>query len=200
MTKRTIYNFWETRLRDEGRSKSTLQYLDLKAVSFRQPHPIWNATDSDLTDVTKARVKVKLLTGTYMLQTNKARFNKSEVDPTCRLCRLAPEDTEHFLLSCSALEDVRHGYRHLVHALLDKIPGPPRNLTPYVLLDTEATLSQSPHSLALHNITSALEMVTRRLCFALHLRRLELLNTLTSFNNKSSSTDVAPVIRGGMYL
>ena len=35
------------------------------------------------------------------------KFNKSEVDPTCVLCKRSEENIEHFLLTCSSLSTVR---------------------------------------------------------------------------------------------
>ena len=157
-------------------------------TSFRKPHPVWAATQCDTRDVTKARLKAKLLTGTYMLQSKRAKFNKTEVDPTCKLCHSQPEDTEHFLLTCPALEGVRRGYLEAISSLLQQIPGPPTDITPHLILDTAATVSLSPSHLVLVHLESA----TRHLCFALHQTRTQLLNS-------SAKVDVAPTNRGGIY-
>ena len=45
-----------------------------------------------------------LLSESYILQANRARFNQNSVNPTCPLCKQAPEDLPHFLLSCPGLE------------------------------------------------------------------------------------------------
>jgi hypothetical protein len=52
-------------------------------------------------------VKVKLATGNYRLQTNRASFNQLEIDPICQLCGTAPETVVHFVLHCPALQQVR---------------------------------------------------------------------------------------------
>jgi hypothetical protein len=44
-----------------------------------------------------------LLTGTYILQCNRSKFNQHEVNATCPLCQLEDEDTLHFLIKCIAL-------------------------------------------------------------------------------------------------
>ena len=51
-----------------------------------------------------------LYTSTYTLQSNRAVFNKHAVDPTCKLCRSAPETSQHFLVECQALNDERRKY------------------------------------------------------------------------------------------
>ncbi|KAH3714871.1 hypothetical protein DPMN_057573 [Dreissena polymorpha] len=58
-------------------------------------------------DANRALVKLKLITETYIIQSTRARFNKSEVDPTCRTCHYAEETMSHFLLECTALGIVR---------------------------------------------------------------------------------------------
>ena len=47
-------------------------------------------------------------TGSYILQVNRVRFNKNEIDDaTCQLCHQANESLEHFILDCSVLEPAR---------------------------------------------------------------------------------------------
>ena len=55
--------------------------------------------------------KLRLLTGSYILQENHARFNHYNVDATCTLCGVEHESRLHFLVECSRLQPVRH--RHI---------------------------------------------------------------------------------------
>ena len=48
-------------------------------------------------------IKARLLTGTYIFQCNRRKFNQHEVSATCPLCQLENEDTLHFLIKCNAL-------------------------------------------------------------------------------------------------
>ena len=57
-------------------------------------------------DICRIPVKAKILTGTFILQSNRARFNQNEVDPTCQLCYAESETLTHFLLKCRNLETV----------------------------------------------------------------------------------------------
>ena len=52
-------------------------------------------------------MKVKILTGTYILQANRASFNQYAVDPTCKVCQGEPEDRVHFIARCKSLDHVR---------------------------------------------------------------------------------------------
>ena len=45
-------------------------------------------------------VRLRIATGTYILQCNRASYNQLEPDATCNLCDDAEESLSHFLLNC----------------------------------------------------------------------------------------------------
>ena len=55
----------------------------------------------------RLRTKLRLLTGTYTLQTTRKNFNQFDIDTTCQLCGEEPETESHFVLECSSLDIVR---------------------------------------------------------------------------------------------
>ena len=57
--------------------------------------------------VPKVHTKLKLATGSYILQVNRVRLNKNEIDATCMLCHQADETLEYFTLDCTVLEPAR---------------------------------------------------------------------------------------------
>ena len=57
--------------------------------------------------IRKADIKARLMTGTYVLQSNRTKFNQNKVNPICLLCEVEPEDQEHFLLRCQSLLEIR---------------------------------------------------------------------------------------------
>ena len=65
-------------------------------------HPVWSTVRCNIMDNKRAQLKCKLLTGTYILQGNRAVFNQHSVDPTCKLCTIAPETRQHFIAECPA--------------------------------------------------------------------------------------------------
>ena len=60
-----------------------------------------------MSDVSRVHTKLKLVTGTYILQVNRVRFNQIEIDATCQICHQAEETLEHFVLDCTVLEPGR---------------------------------------------------------------------------------------------
>ena len=69
-------------------------------------------------DISRLSVKLKLLTGSYILQSKRIRMYKTETEATCLLCKDKEETMEHFTLVCRCLETVRNPVlRELVNKL-----------------------------------------------------------------------------------
>ena len=60
---------------EEGSSKSSLSYLNLHDCSVGEVHQCWKSVDHNTRDVRRTLIKVKILTGVYVLQYNRAKFN-----------------------------------------------------------------------------------------------------------------------------
>jgi hypothetical protein len=58
-------------------------------------------------EVKKAQIKARLLTGTYLLQSDMQRFSKEKDEQKCELCQIEQENMEHFLLRCPAFNEKR---------------------------------------------------------------------------------------------
>ena len=119
------------------------------------------------------------MTGTYTLQVNRAKFNQSEVDPTCMLCRQDPETTEHFLLTCPTLEDVRRplleGVLNTTHKLIQGSVAPPILLQ--LILDCSGVLGSD----RIDDYSSPLRTLERQsisYCHALHTERYQRLSVI----------------------
>ena len=68
---------------------------------------VWKTVESSVTDVKKAVVKARILTGTYILQKNRQTFSNGTVDAVCRHCRLEEEDLLHLLSRCPSFYSIR---------------------------------------------------------------------------------------------
>ncbi|KAH3753379.1 hypothetical protein DPMN_188015 [Dreissena polymorpha] len=71
------------------------------------PHNLWKSTRPKQHEIQRAEIKARLITGTFILQSNAMKYNKSEVSATCKLCEVDDETREHLLGRCSALNRLR---------------------------------------------------------------------------------------------
>ena len=129
----------------------------------------------------RANVKGRMLTGTYLLQSHKNKFNiDCAVEATCPLCCLEDEDIDHMLLRCPALRCVRNQYlaelkgclqQHLgVHIWSENFRD--RNVMLQLILDcTKLVPRILPDK---RDFLLRIETHTRLLCYKLHLKRLYL--------------------------
>ena len=90
-------------LQSEAIEKSTLIYLNIDSLKIGSTHTVWSSLESTVTEVRMGITKCRLLTGTYLLQTNKHKFSKSKESASCKCCGLEDEDVIHMLLECPAL-------------------------------------------------------------------------------------------------
>ena len=63
-------------------------------------------------DISRLSVKLKLLTGSYILQSKRIWMYKTETEATCLQCKDKEETMEHFILGCRCLETVRNPVLH----------------------------------------------------------------------------------------
>lgn len=69
---RAVSAFWNDKLRHEASEKPSLRFLNTSSFSIGKTHPVWDTLSSNPREVTKATVKARILTGTYVLQANRA--------------------------------------------------------------------------------------------------------------------------------
>jgi hypothetical protein len=64
---------------EEAYTKSTLKYLNIDNMEIRKTHMVWESAGYETMSVSKAMIKVKLLLGTYILQSNRHKFNTTSL-------------------------------------------------------------------------------------------------------------------------
>ena len=101
-----INEHWTKTIMRRSELYSSLRYLS-KTFIVGKCHPAVKPYCYSNRDIYRIPVKNKILTGTYILQSNRAKFNQNEVNPTCQLCQTDNETLRHFLLGCHELESVR---------------------------------------------------------------------------------------------
>ena len=118
-----INAYWVDKIKLEASEKSSLRFLNTQKYEIGEVHYVWKNAGFNLMAIKKAGMKAMLMTGTYVLQSNRAKFNQYSVNPTCLLCGEDPEDLEHFLLKCRALTVIRDPFIEKTICLLNDYLG-----------------------------------------------------------------------------
>ena len=63
--------------------KKSLLYLNIESLRVGKVHQSWSSLPNDPVAVKRSIPKLRLLTGSYILQENCARFNQYNIDATC---------------------------------------------------------------------------------------------------------------------
>ena len=177
LVKKTIQDHWEKALLSDAATKSTLAHIHISALTMNHPHPVWHYVAPNMRDTSRARIKSRLLTGTYTLQSSRAKFNKNSVDPTCPLCHTGTEDVTHMLVMCSALQDTRlRLLPNLLELVIDttareELVRNPVALT-FAILDSNYSLAEG---IIIRDQLEQWEFNSRILCYYLHVNHTKLL-------------------------
>jgi hypothetical protein len=175
-----IYSHWEEVLEEEAKCRSTLQFLN-KSPSFTKTHPCISYLNS-LRKAQRAVSKMKILTGTYTLQTVRLVY-KQTYSPICLLCNKDEETVTHFILECCVLTPVRDPLIKklakcipYVYEARDAILSDPAKLTQVIL---DPTVPDVHDILPLQSqVLKNLEDISQSLIYALHLKRASILADL----------------------
>ena len=167
--KQAIHKYHDKALRDECANQSSTRFVNLSSCSTKQAHHVWSTAGSNVREISRAVIKAKLLTGTYQLEGRKSMMNRGRSSSgLCPLCKIEIETRTHFLCDCTALDEVRIKYLKELQDVPIHIPNNKQRLTELILDPSHATENK-------FHLQQA-EAITRRLCFALHHRRLLLLD------------------------
>jgi ribosomal protein L31 len=171
-----------TILRENIKTKSTAKYINTDVCSFGKAHPVWTTVDNNVRDVQRAGIKAKLLSGTYLLQAHRARFNQF-ANNICPLCEAEAEDTCHFILRCSKLETIRKRYMREIEEQF--IETNASDQWKYIVEDDEHLMQtvmdvSNLRWLIGDQLPCKIEPITRRFCYALHAERSTLVTQTAS--------------------
>ena len=104
---KAVYSYWKEHIITHARAYQQIQYLNLGCFQFGSVHPTLFIKDANTRKAKRLSVNTQLLAGTFILQTNRAKFNSTEVSGKSLLCHDQDETIEHFILECPVLETVR---------------------------------------------------------------------------------------------
>ena len=174
-----VHSYWESRLNQQILLYPSLKLMYRDTYRIGKLHTTISTVRPSIMDGRRSPTKLRLLTGTYGLQTNRPAFNQ-HYSTTCLLCKTVPETREHFICQCPALQNIRSTAWQDLHS----------TLTPHGINIFQMNTSQQLQliingSLLFHShiqcsqTISDIESLTRRVCFKLHNERYQMLNGLT---------------------
>ena len=67
--------YWVDKIKLEASEKSSFKFLNTQNYKIGEVHYLWKNAGFNLMAIKKAGLKAKLMTGTYVLQSNRAKFN-----------------------------------------------------------------------------------------------------------------------------
>ena len=167
-----VNGYWSDRIRSNALLYSSLHYLQVADYQYGKRHPVLQ-TIGNAREIPRIAIKLKLVTGMYILQTNRAAFNQNQIKSTCLLCNTEDETMEHFLLSCTALHSVRQPILDIIKESLTTLHEAQLVRTTSDLLQIVLDCSALYHVIPKcnHHLLEAIEFHSRRFCYKLHCER-----------------------------
>ena len=139
-------------------------------------HPLFKINCHSPVDAARLPIKLKLLTGTYILQSKRIRIYKNETDPKCLLCAKEEENIEHFILNCKSLSKVRNTILQEIMTAFTKLG---------IEFDELSASEKLQHILDITPVVKTkklspasvveIERLTRRLLYQLHIARYKVI-------------------------
>ena len=166
-------------------AKVSLQWLNMQSMRVGQVHQVWKFIPHDVRTIKRAYPKLRLLTGTYILQENRARFGGCSIRECCLLCGEGAETRVHFIAGCSRLMAVRVNFKaQLISILSRKNPlnvvnevlSNPNRLVE-LILDCSVTVNRQTLKLD-EDVIREVEQLSRNMCYSLHQKRCEILGLI----------------------
>ena len=177
--KRAINKHWSELLQKEALEKSTLKYMNIDSVEIGRTHSAWSSLESTVSDVRKGITKSRMITGTYMLQSNVYKFSNATESSICKCCATDSEDIVHMLLDCPALFAQRKQYFGDLRSLIVNCVGIKQWESTFNTKENIVRLILDCSSFACLNGRKEFVTIvkaTTEMCHRLHITRLHKLN------------------------
>lgn len=181
--KLAVNSYWTAKYNLDISEKSTLKYMVKSDLQIGATHPVWRSLQSTVADVKKGITKCRMLTGTYMLQATRHRFNQQTEDPLCRCCAMESEDIVHMITTCPVLFEARKEGMLKLKLAVTAIVGIDNwkkhftdklSITKLIIDCTSFN-----HIISKPEDIDTITRLSTNLCHRLHVRRIMSLNKLT---------------------
>ena len=173
---KAVNSFWSEKLTFEASLYSTLKNMNCASIVPEKCHPLLLNLSDGAHEASRIPVRLRIATGTYILQSNRAVYNQFECDATCKLCEHAEETLTHFLLECKALHECRQPIMTDIESACESLCEELGISTlgielDKLIIDCSSVLVENP-DIKLIQLQS-IQFHSARLCFALHCLRFK---------------------------
>ncbi len=186
---KAVNKYWENQIELVATTYPSLRYMSIHPIKLGSPHMAVSSVSPSVMDVRKATTKLRLITGTYSLQSNRATFNQFS-NSNCIMCAQEPETRLHFLCMCPAmaqhrdicLKDLKAQVLLAIGLDIDKLT--PEKRLSLILDPKEFAITEQ---LELGPLHSVVESSTRNYCYKMHCERRSKMETFpanTKINRK----------------
>ncbi|CAC5385123.1 unnamed protein product [Mytilus coruscus] len=141
-------------------------------------HPLLKIKCQSARDIGRIPPKLKMLTGTYILQSHRIKMYENETDLMCFICHQGDETLEHFILECEGLSDIRNPITDEINAILKGSTNVDfHEQTSKVKMQILLDITMLRENLKLDTkLMAKIEYCSRRLLFLLHTTRYSFLS------------------------
>ena len=80
-----VDSYWVGKIREQAVLYPSLKFLNVQGYRCGKRHMLIQSPDNVL-DILRIKEKLRMATGVYVLQVNRAAFNQNKVNPVCLLC------------------------------------------------------------------------------------------------------------------
>ena len=168
---------------EDSKLYPSLTYLNCDSYQPGKIHTLLRINTDPIRETTRLSVKLKLVTGTYILQEKRSRFHSLNQSSMCCLCNEQDETVEHFILQCKVLEPIRQSAISEISSICLEQYGESfydfsvRDQILFVL-DSSKIHEERYANIATDHLKD-IEYQSRRLCYLLHGARQRLLNKVS---------------------
>ncbi|CAG2232446.1 unnamed protein product [Mytilus edulis] len=185
MTTTAVHKYWTTRINEEIMYYSSLKYIPTSSFKVGKIHPLALANSANQRDINRIPIRIKIATGTYILQTNRAAYNQNNVDPTCKLCDQAEESLSHFLLCCRALDQIRTPIlKNIICKCSELLALQHSNIQLDILQLIINPFHYAGSVESENDISCRIEPLCRQLIYNLHNKRYEILSKMDLISSR----------------
>ena len=123
LVKSKVREYWSRHIHTMSQMYSSLQFLNSKSIYKGNVHPILKHKYYSALNIDWIPIKLRIVTGTNVLQAKRIQFYRDESDPIFLLCGNADETIRHFILDCQKLEcertkivmEISATWRNIIH-------------------------------------------------------------------------------------